>query len=264
MSTAPQQPVPTSGLTGSLHYGGSINRKTRTLGSKPHQGRQFKAHKRLETIVRLENAGFTESATAAMLVISVPRLRTIKKSPGYIAARAAITHGIIIDWDSKLAAIKEHRKEVLTQMLPQALQIVANEMMRPALTLAERKHQTELARDWMDREGTFAKISRAEIKPVDNFDFEQVDKISDSMINTIKGVAAPPRHVGEGSTTAAINAFAVSAGVGAHTLEAIEANVAFSNSHTLSQTDQEKALARLEEEAAAKGIVLAQSNGEGE
>ena len=80
MSTAPQQPVPTSGLTGSLHYGGSINRKTRTLGSKPHQGRQFKAHKRLETIVRLENAGFTESATAAMLVISVPRLRTIKKT----------------------------------------------------------------------------------------------------------------------------------------------------------------------------------------
>lgn len=248
MSTSSQNPAgPTSGISASLHYGGSINPKTSTLGPKPLQGRLFKAQKRLETIVRLETAGFGEGATAAMLVISVTRLRTIKKSPAYIAARAKLTHGIILDWDRELTQIKEQRKEILTQMLPPALQILANELQRTALTLPERRHQAQIAQDLMDREGTFAKISRAEIKPVDSFDFEHVDRLSDSTLSTIRGVAATPRHVGEGAVTAID---------GAHTLAAIDANEAFSNSHTLSQTDQEKALEALEREATEKGIVL--------
>ena len=242
MATAPQNPTPTSGISASLHYGGSLNPKTSALGPKPQQGRQFKAHKRLETIVRLENAGFGEAAAAAMLCISVTRLRTIKKSPPYIAARAKLTHGIILDWDGELAQIKEQRKEILTAQLPAALAVIANELQRPAITLAERRHQVDIAKDLLDREGTFAKVSRAEIKPVDKFDFEKTDAVSSSVIAAIRGVAAPLDSTEAGRDKIE---------------ETIGLSRAFSNSATLSQTDQEHALKLLEDEAKSKGIVLA-------
>lgn len=222
-----------------LHYGGSANTRTGRFGPKPEAGRMFKVQKRLELMVRLENAGIGEAATAAMLCISVSRLRYIKRSPEYLTARIKITHGIIIDHDKNLAQIKEQRKEILTQMLPPALQVIANELAAPAVTLAERKHKFAVAQDVMDREGLFAKVSKTEIKPVDHFDFEEADKASAAAISAIKSIAAPPvkgiLEAGPDST---------------HSEEAVEANEAFSNSHTLSATDQERALAKLEEEAA--------------
>ncbi|MDR3392483.1 MAG: hypothetical protein P4L77_12200 [Sulfuriferula sp.] len=249
MATASSNPTPTSGITGSLHYGGSLNPKTAALGPKPQAGRQFKVQKRLETIVRLENAGFGEGAAAAMLCISVPRLRTIKKSPDYIATRAKLTHGIIINWDGELTQIKEQRKEILTAQLPAALAVIANELQRPAITLAERRHQVDIAKDLLDREGTFAKVSRAEIKPVDKFDFEKTDVVSTSIISAIRGVAAPLAATEAGQTEID---------------KTIELSRSFSNSATLSQTDQEQALKMLEEEARSKGIVLADTRGEEE
>lgn len=215
---------------GHLHYGGSINPKSGRLGSKPALKNAFKKLQRLEKIVRLEAAGFGEGAIASMLCISVPRLRYIKKSPDYLNARIKITHGIIVDMDSNLDMIKSQRREMLTQMLPAALQVLVNEIQSQGTTLAERKHKVALAQDILDREGQFAKISKTEIKPVDMFDFEKADEASRSIINAIRS-AAPPTH-------------------GEHTFAAVLANKEFSNSHTLSAVDQEAALAQLELDAA--------------
>ena len=240
MSALPQFP-------NTLNYGGSQNPRTGRFSKKTAPGIQYKSQKRYETMVRLEAAGIGESAAAAMLCISVPRLRHLKKNPEYLIARMKITHGIILDHDASLTQIKAQRKEMLTQMLPPALRILANELERPAITLAERKHQAAIMQDLLDREGTFAKVSRTEIKPVDSFDFERYDEQSRSIISAIRGVgaAAPPHAPRElASPNAAVE------GEGMHSVEAVEANEAFSNSHTLSQTDQEEALARLEQEAA--------------
>jgi hypothetical protein len=241
MATAPTK------LPNTLHYGGTLNTGTAALGPKPSAGKQFKTQKRFETIVRLENAGFSEAASAAMLCISVPRLRYLKKQPDYLIVRAKLTHGIIIDWDKELSVIKEQRKEILTNALPPALRCLMEELQRPAITLAERRHQTQVAQDLLDREGTFAKISRAEIKPVDHFEFEKYDKASQGIIAALTATAAPPQLDENGDFIAPF---------GAHTIEAVKANEAFSNSHTLSQTDQEKALAQLEAEALLAGIDL--------
>jgi hypothetical protein len=234
-------------LPNTLHYGGTQNPKSGALGPKPNAGKQFRTQKRFETIVRLENAGFSEAASAAMLCISVPRLRYLKKQPDYLIVRAKLTHGIIINWDRELSVIKEQRKEVLTNALPPALRCLLEEVQRPAITLAERKHQAQVAQDLLDREGTFAKISRAEIKPVDHFEFERYDLASKGIIAALTATAAPPQVDANGDPIAPF---------GAHTLEAVAANDAFSNSHTLSQTDQEKALAALEAEALLNGIDL--------
>lgn len=240
-------------LPATLHYGGTQNPKSAALGPKPSAGKQFKTQKRFETIVRLENAGFSEAASAAMLCISVPRLRYLKKQSDYLIVRAKLTHGIILDWDNELAKVKEQRKELLTAMLPPALLCLSQEIQRPAITLAERKHQAQVAQDILDREGTFAKISRAEIKPVDHFEFERYDQAS-------KGIIAALTATGGGAASLSVSSVnedgSPKAPFGAHTLEAVAANEAFSNSHTLSQTDQEKALAQLEQEALLQGIDL--------
>ena len=244
---------PTSKLPATLHYGGTQNPKSAALGPKPSAGKQFKTQKRFETIVRLETAGFSEAASAAMLCISVPRLRYLKKQSDYLIVRAKLTHGIILDWDSELSKVKEQRKELLTAMLPPALLCLSQEIQRPAITLAERKHQAQVAQDILDREGTFAKISRAEIKPVDHFEFERYDAASKGIIAALIGTGAAglPNNVTQFNEDGTPKA-----PFGAHTLEAVAANEAFSNSHTLSQTDQEKALAQLEAEALLNGIDL--------
>jgi len=209
-----------------LNYGGSLNRRTGRLGPKPKQGQHFKARKRLETICRLENAGFTRTQMAAMLVISNSRLGYLMRSPEYLAVRTALTHGIILDHDAQLSLIRAQGKEMLKQLLPPAFQLIANEIQRQPVTLAERKHQVALAQDLMDREGTFAKVSRTEVKPVDSFDFESVDGASRSIISAIRGTAAPSS--------------------GQHTREALDAHLEFSNCKTLSAVDQQEALKILE------------------
>lgn len=227
MSTSPTNP--NAGFS-PLHYGGSASPKSGALGSKPQAGSQFRKLRRFETIVRLENAGFTITAIAGMLTISKNRLFHIMKSPDYLIARTAITHGIILDQDSKLDLIKQQGKDIMKQMLPAALQVLANELQSPGTTLAERKHKTALAQDLMDREGTFAKVSRSEVKPVDHFDFESADAASRSIISAIRSVAP-------------------AASVSDHSKEAIEANTEFSMSHTLSAIDQQEALKALEDSA---------------
>jgi len=214
-----------------LHYGGSISPTGKLrpgLGEK--SGNHFKRQQRYELIVRLENAQIGLTQIAAMLCISRFRLDNIRKHPDYLAARMKITHGIILDNTKDLAVIKEQRKEMLTQMLPPALQTLANELQTPAATLAERKHKVEVARDILDREGTFAKVSRTEIKPVDMFDFEEADNTSRSIINAIRGVAAP-KHFSENGTDTTI-----------------EAARAFSSGETLSAESQQQALEELEKE----------------
>jgi hypothetical protein len=125
----------------------------------------------LELIVRMENAGLPESAIAPMLSITVNRLRHIKKSTDYLAARIKITTGLIVDQEGALAEVKAQRKEMLTQMLPTALQVIANAVNTPAITLGERRFQHEVAKDILDREGQYTRVTRAEIVSSPSFDW---------------------------------------------------------------------------------------------
>ncbi len=241
----PQTTTQVVGGLNTLHYGGSLNMKNGRLSAKPKAGTIYRKQARMELAVRLENAGLGEAAAAAMLCISVPRLRFMKKSPEYHIARMRITHGIIVDTDSRMDLIKAQRKEYLTASLPPALQVLANIMQSPDNSLAAMKLKANVAQDLLDREGTFAKISRTEIKPVEAFDFENVDEHSRAIINTIRNVAPVPASRSGVLASSETDEFTT------HTTDAVEANEAFSNSHTMSQTDQERALEKLEAEAAA-------------
>jgi hypothetical protein len=217
-----------AGQVKTQHYGGSIKSNGK-LSNSPTGHKHFNAHKRHELIARLENAMLPRTAIAGMVGMSVNRLNHIMKSAAYLNTRLAITHGIIVDFDSRLADIKEQRREILTSFLPPALQILANEISRVPQNLAERKHQTAVAQDMLDREGSLAKISKTEIKPVDFFDFEHADRVSSVTIQAIRGTVQ--------QTTEGVS-------------EAMEISKKFSNSHTLDVGEQQEALKVLERLAA--------------
>lgn len=182
-----------------LHYGGSLRASSSTpgLSPRPKAGRgrpssngSFQAQKRFEMIARMENAGLPEAAIAPMLGISVPRLRYLKKLPEYLIVRMRITHGIILDNDAKVAEIKEQRKELLVQMLPPALQVLANTLLTQANSYPEKKLQVTVAQDILDRSDIYTKVSRTEVKPVSFFDFEKADEESSRVLAAIKNAPA--------------------------------------------------------------------------
>ena len=222
-----------------LHYGGSLRQNPvstpgispapiqRKRGA-PNRNSSFQAQRRFELMARMENAGLPEAAIAPMLRISVPRLRYLKKMPEYLIVRMRITHGIILDQDSKLAEIKEQRKELLVQLLPPALQTLANTLLSQPQNYAERKLQVDVAKDVLDRSDIFAKVSRTEVKPVSFFDFEKTDKESQDIINVLKSAAPAALDTSAASTIALSNEFS-------------------SQSKGLNEFEQQEALKELEE-----------------
>lgn len=236
-----------SSNTNHLHYGGTLSPGNYYgVGPKPAKSTTFKKQKRYEDIIRLENAMFPDKAIASMLGISMNRLTFIKKNPEYLAARVKITHGIILDQDSKLADIASHRRELLTQLLPPALQHIANTLQEPALTIADKKHKTAVALEVMDREGTFAKISRTEVKPVDHFDFEGPDAASRGVIDALKARVQPEKTTQELLIE-----------------EALRTGAAFQAGSTLTTEEQQKALTDLEENTVLTPEILAEMSIEG-
>jgi len=167
-----------------------------------------------------------------MLNISVPRLRYLKKMPEYLIVRMRITHGIILDQDAKMEEIREQRKELLIQLLPPALQTLANTLLTQPQNHAERKLQVDVAKDVLDRSDIFAKVSRTEIKPVSFFDFEKTDKDSSEVMSVIKSAAPAALDTSIKAT--------------------LEAHTAFtSGSEALSEDEQQEALVELEKEGEA-------------
>lgn len=230
---------PTGVSNGHLHYGGSPTANPKINGCKPASGRSFRTQKRLELMVQLENSAVPDHMAAAMLNISLTRLKQIKKSTDYLKARMKLTLGIVVDHGQRLEQIKEQRKEVLTSMLPQALQVIANAITRPALTVQEQKLQVAVAQDLMDREGSLAKVSRSEVKQVDKFDWNFIDEQNRSIFDVIKTTAKA--NMNNSRTAAEIQ-------------DAVNLSADFSNSKTIDVKDQQAALDTLEKEAILEAL----------
>jgi hypothetical protein len=228
---APPAAMPPAASSPHLHYGGNYNPVRETLGHKPQEKVAFRSQKRFELMIQLENAGISDHAMSAILCISVNRIRTIKKTVEYLKARMKLTLGIVVDREASIKHIKEQRKEVLVALMPDALQVIANAVKRPATTFSEEKFRVSIAQDILDREGSLAKVSRAEIKPVTSFSYEDADASSEDVLAAIRGAArGGPKHDAE---------------------EVMQLSKDFSNSKTLSAIDQQLALDELDKEVLA-------------
>lgn len=246
---------------GHLHYGGMPAKTPYGIGCKPEASTTFKKQRRHELIARMENAALPEPQIAALLSISVPRLRSIKQHPDYLKARMKVTLGLIVDQEASLAQIREQRKEFLIQNLPAALQVIANAVSTPAIGLAERKLQLFAAQDLLDREGTFAKISRSEVKPVEHFNWETTDTSAAQALDVVKStlrlkqtqplesLSEAAYHQGATDSQHQHDTGAIYAPSGKAEIEKIiEITRRFKNGRSPSLVDQQAALEHLEKE----------------
>jgi hypothetical protein len=135
---------------------------------KPKAGRYFRRHIRMEHAARLEASGqFSNNEIARLLDVSLPTLHQMKAQPEYLAKRAELATGVVCDLDTGLRQDTENLRRELQDMLPSALRTLRNAVQRGAVNNApvqDIKVGMEAAKEIMDREATFSKVSKSEIR----------------------------------------------------------------------------------------------------
>jgi hypothetical protein len=135
---------------------------------KPKPGRYFRRHLRMEQAARLEASGqFSNNEIARLLHVSLPTLHQMKAQPEYLNKRAELSTGVVCDLDTGLRQDAENLRREIQDMLPSALRTLRNAVQRGAVNNApvqDIKIGMEAAKEIMDREGTFSKVSKSEIK----------------------------------------------------------------------------------------------------
>lgn len=150
--------------------------------TKKAPGMQYMRYMRMEKIVRLELAHYSEADIAFHQGISVVRVNQIKRTPEYIALRAQIGSGLVSEADRQMFEDEANLSGMVRQMVPEALLAVRNAILNnqnPAL-------QLKAAQDLLDREGTLAKVSRTEIKTKIEYDFDQHEDTANSLLAALK------------------------------------------------------------------------------
>lgn len=219
-------------VTPGFHYGGSLNSKGR-LSSRPVKDRNFGNLSRIEKIVRLDLGFQTTGITipdvdiARMVGRSARYIKVLRTRVEYLKMRTQIQTGISIDIEGSLEDIKVYRKQYFKETLPAALRAIVDELERPALTPFDRKLKIDVARDFMDREGSFPKISRTDSHVKIEHNYEEADRAAASLLEALDG----PVQLKE---------------ISSETQRVLTANASFTNSETISHSQQEEALATLE------------------
>ena len=122
----------------------------------------------------------------------------------------------------------QRQRQVLKEMMPTAFRVIADALCAKPTSIAEKRIQTSLALEVLDREGTFPKISRTDSHVKIEHDFASADQVSKDLLDSIDGAVQYADDDNKGI------------------LESIEANSSFTNSDTLNAAKQEKAMKILE------------------
>jgi len=142
--------------------------KPGNVSVKPRKGRYFRRHLRMEQAARLEASGqFSNNEIANILGVQLPTLHQMKAQPEYLIKRAELATGVIVDLQEGLRADADNLRREIQDMLPSALRTLRNAVQRGAVNNApinDIKVGMEAAKEIMDREGTFSKVSKSEIK----------------------------------------------------------------------------------------------------
>ncbi len=216
-------------------YGGSLTPSGR-LGRRPHAKSMFRTEVMLERLVRFDLAKaqgrslLSDQDISRVLGRSVRSINSIRSKTPYLRKRMEITTGINTDSEISVEqSISKHR-QMLKLLLPSALRVIADAVSTPndhQTTLAEKKFKVEVARDILDREGTFPKISRTDSHVKVAHDFSDVDGISRELLDSLDTPIQEP------SATESI-------------LQALAVNKKFTNSESLTSQEMEASMAALE------------------
>lgn len=145
-----------------------IQTPTGNTSVKPRKGRYFRRHLRMEQAARLEASGqFSNNEIAKILNVNLCTLHQMKAQPEYLTKRAELATGVVVDLQEGLRTDADNLRREIQDMLPSALRTLRNAVQRGAVNNApinDIKVGMEAAKEIMDREGTFSKVSKSEIK----------------------------------------------------------------------------------------------------
>jgi hypothetical protein len=152
------------------------------VSTKKAPGMQHKRYMRIERIARLDLSGFTEDQIAFSQGITKVRVNQLKRTPEYIAIRTQVATGIVSQADRQMYLDLEQTHSMVKDMVPEALLAVRDAILdknNPALRL-------RAAQDLLDREGTLAKVSKTEITSHHEYNFEQHEAVTISLLDALK------------------------------------------------------------------------------
>ena len=212
-------------------YGG-ISKKGRL--SRRVQGKNFLyTDIFLEKLVRFDLAKLsgqsliTDREISIILKRSIRQINHFRTLPAYLCKRVELTTGISTDFDRSVRTSIESHKQVLELMMPDALRVLANQLRNNPTNSVEKRLQTTVALEVLDRQGALPKISRTDVHAKVEHDYSTLDLISKDLSESIDG------PIQSTEADAAISLI-------------LEANKKFANSETLATTKQEVAMKILE------------------
>lgn len=156
------------------------------LSAKVAPGRSYRSYLRMEQLARLEATGlYSNKQIAAFLNVHTQTLIIMKSRPEYHAIRMALTTGVLDNLTNEARMMIDNQIDELKDLVPQALSTLRSTLIRGNridATPSERKMAFEASREVFDREGTFAKVARAEITVSDEVDLEREQAINDDLL----------------------------------------------------------------------------------
>src|SRR5208282_5831619 len=172
-------------------------------------------------IASLQGAGISDSDIARIFNRSVFAIRRMRTKLTYLQFRTEATTGIPVGGYAFTKATLEQRREMLRDAVPTALRVMVDILESKPIDTLGRRLQIEIAKEVLDREGTLAKVSKAEVHATHTHDYTPIDGVSKELLDAMGGSS---EQFIEGIK------------------EMVATNEKFSNSETISPQAQEKAL----------------------
>lgn len=158
------------------------------VSCKVAKGLTFKRMMLMEHIARLEFQLLPISMIADSLGVSPVRIGQIKRSADYLRVRAALKTGVVSQLDQSLLLSEENRGQYFRALMPAALRTIAEILVSNPTSTQAKATQAKVAFEFLDREGTFAKVSRSEVKAQVTHDYSANDEVSKRIRDAVGGM----------------------------------------------------------------------------
>jgi len=211
-------------------FGGSLTRRGKVSG-RPNGDVFFKTEILIEKLARYDLLKITgislvsDQELSTLLRRSVSYINALRTKPAYLRKRIELTTGISPSLETQVVTSVQKHRQQMRMMLPDAMRAIADVLQMKPSNTAEMRLKMEVARDVMDREGSLPKISRTDSHVKVDHDFTSTDGVSKELLEALSDGEAPsPESI----------------------RSLIQVNKSFTNSTSLTPSEQEAAMAVLE------------------
>lgn len=181
---------------------------------KVRQGLTYRRYIRMEQMARLEATGqFSTTQLAAHFNLAVPTIHIMRAQPEYARMRDSFATGIVDTIQDSARLLVENQLQELQDMVPQSLRVLRDTLVRGvamSATTQDRKMAVDVAREVLDREGTFAKVSKSEIKVNEIPNISEQQELHDDLLSLFQSADAAKN--GDSSAAKVLDSFVSAAG----------------------------------------------------